>query len=458
MDTRWTKEREARARVARPWTLRSPWFVLAAIVVVLSFGGPSYVLTVNRMAPAPAQRCTGSVLASSPSEVQSIERDAQDRFHRLLNELRGAKGLAGLVWNEPITGPSIEWSETMSTQIPPGGSAADPGWLHHARDKGANDGVSPDQDYVNINSKLVPNWRRLAENVGVGGMRSSCTVSELRTNTERIVDALHDAFVNSPGHYKNMVGDHNQVGIGVHIDDDELWVTVRFANGDLPRGSQPPSGSTVSTNATVTPEMEAYLDEVYRLFIGRSPSSNEMRQWADELQRGDRLAVTRALAVTDAWAGVRVNDMYRTVLGRSANSSGRAYWVDQISRGLTLEAAAVEFYASAEYYANAGKHDDGFIRALYDDLLGRTANASGVRYWKDRMRAPDFGQRETAANFYLSVESRTDRADALFREVFGRAPSAQERNAWADRLAQVGGIVLSAEMAATDAYWNRAVS
>ncbi len=424
----------------------------AGLAALLAASGLVAAAQVASTAPsgvsAPAQTCDPTAVHRDRAAVLAVEADAQQDFLARLNGLRRSRGLRTLVWNEAITGPAIGWSETMSVQIPPGGSAADPGWLHHARDTGPDDGVAPDQDYVTINSRLVPNWSRLAENVGVGGMRTSCSRSDLDANTDKVVLALHDAFVASPGHLKNMVGDHNQVGIGVHIDHDELWVTVRFANGDLPSGAQatPVTASTVS-----------YVDAAYRVFARRGASEAEARWWGPRVQSGDRGSLTRALAVSDTWAGVRVNDMYRTILGRDADRGGRAYWLDQIARGLQLESAAVEFFGSREYFVRAGGTEAGFVRALYQDLLGRRADRAGTDYWVGFLRSGRLTRSGVADNFYRSIESRRDRVTRLHTEIMGVSPTASARDRWADRLAQVGDIVLSAELAASQEFWNRAV-
>ncbi len=431
---------------------RRPGVVVAKVAAVLAaatlaFGAPDPGSSGPGTASAPARSCDTGALLADPA-VADLERHAQQDFLARLNELRAAHGLSTLAWNDAITGPAIAWSETMSTQIPPGGSAADPGWLHHARDTGPNDGVEPSQDYVTINSRLVGNWKRLAENVGVGGLRASCDQTELGLNTDRIVAKLHDAFVASPGHYENMVGDFNQVGIGVHLDPDELWVTVRFANGDLPRAS---------AAEAVTSETRAYIDAAYVVFTGRNATNPEKDRWGPVVQRGDRAALTKTLAVTDSWSGVQVNEMYRTVLGRDADSRGRAYWVGQIARGLRLEAAAVEFFGSAEYYNAAGGNDHAYVTSVYDDLLGRNPDANGLAYWTRLLAEGRLSRAGVADNFYASIESRRDRATRIHRSVMDAEPTAMARDQWADRLAAVGDVQLAAEMAASQGFYERAI-
>jgi hypothetical protein len=77
---------------------------------------------------------------------------------------------------------------------------------------------------------VTSGWHALAENVGVG--------PEL--------GRLHDAFMDSPGHRKNILGNYNYVGVGVvRASETKLWVTVIFMRGpdglvDPPADDPPP--------------------------------------------------------------------------------------------------------------------------------------------------------------------------------------------------------------------------
>ena len=246
-----------------------------------------------------------------------------------------------------------------------------------------------------------------------------------------------------------MVGDHNQVGIGVHIDAQKLWVTVRFAKGDLP------AASSGIASTIVTQDTGAYVDAVYQLFGGRAATSTEKSYWAPAVASGNRVALTSALAVTDSWAGARVNELYQTVFQRSADSSGRAYWLDQIRRGLALEAVGVEFYSSSEYFARNGGNRQGWVQGLYRDLLGRTADGGGVSYWVAQL-AGGQPRSAVAANFYRSNESRRDRTGRLHQTILGSRLVDPGLQQWADRLAFVGDVRLAADLAATQSFWNLA--
>ncbi|MDP8957726.1 MAG: S-layer homology domain-containing protein [Actinomycetota bacterium] len=63
---------------------------------------------------------------------------------------------------------------------------------------------------------VTSDWQALAENVGMGPT----------------VPVLHEAFMESPGHRANILGDYNYAGVGVMVDNSQtIFVTVVFMRG-----------------------------------------------------------------------------------------------------------------------------------------------------------------------------------------------------------------------------------
>ena len=75
-------------------------------------------------------------------------------------------------------------------------------------------------------------WSKLGENVGRGGS----------------VASLHEAFLASPGHKANILGDYNYVGIGTDTSEGTLYVTVVF----MKKGSTEPAPTTTTTAPATT--------------------------------------------------------------------------------------------------------------------------------------------------------------------------------------------------------------
>ena len=116
----------------------------------------------------------------------SINSDETDFINRI-NALRKTKGVAQLRVNVNLTDKAREWAGRMATQ--------DRIW--HSR---PSDGVTA-------------NWQKLGENVGVGGSIAS----------------LHQAFVQSPRHYDNLVDPvFRHIGLGVATANGKTFVSEVF--------------------------------------------------------------------------------------------------------------------------------------------------------------------------------------------------------------------------------------
>lgn len=167
---------------------------LAALVLVIGLG---------TAAAAPA---TAAV------DPTSAERD----FFALLNTERTAAGLAPLVHDPSIVPIAREWSEQMSSTAT----------LSHRPDLRAQ-----------IEGRVTTQWQRIGENVGRGGD----------------VAGLHQAFMNSPGHKANVVGDYNRLGVGVVVNGSTIWVTFNFLKGPAVAPPPPTPTHTVPVTTAARP-------------------------------------------------------------------------------------------------------------------------------------------------------------------------------------------------------------
>lgn len=124
---------------------------------------------------------------------------AEDQMTSLINVERRSRGLQPLAPNVQLTGVARGWTPKMVSA----------GKLSH----------NP-----NLGKQVSGAWARLGENVGVahpGGGEVA----------ESIVNRLHKAFMNSPGHRANVLGDYTQIGLGAVWSNGSLWITVVFSKG-----------------------------------------------------------------------------------------------------------------------------------------------------------------------------------------------------------------------------------
>lgn len=143
---------------------------------------------------------TSAVAWASPSE--------EAEFVSLINQSRASAGLASL----SVHGDLVSGARNHTAQMIPTGT------IFHSTSEEL--------------SSVTTGWLVLGENVGKGGSTSS----------------LHDAFMASPSHKANILGDFDRVGVGVgHDDGGKLYVTVIFM-----KSKSAPAPTTTTTQAPTT--------------------------------------------------------------------------------------------------------------------------------------------------------------------------------------------------------------
>ncbi len=146
---------------------------------------------------------------------------AEVQFLDLLNQVRVSKGLAALTRDPSIDVLARDWSTHMANVFDANGNVVidsnaptncDKSALCHRPGLAASIGA------------IEAAWRSAGENIGTGGD----------------VPGLHNAFVASPGHYANIIGNYNRVGVGVITRGTRIWITFDFLLGpDTPSAPAP---------------------------------------------------------------------------------------------------------------------------------------------------------------------------------------------------------------------------
>ena len=157
------------------------------------------------------------------------------------NQTRAAAGLAPLTRDGGLDAMAADWSNHMAgVYAGNGGQVQDPAAPNDCN----RSALCHRPDLAAALANVDPGWRKGGENIGVGDD----------------VGQIQNAFVSSPGHYANIVGEYNRVGIGVVTTSDHIWVTLDFMQGSttsgptgmdaaVPTGSGPPVNSVTSLAA-----------------------------------------------------------------------------------------------------------------------------------------------------------------------------------------------------------------
>jgi uncharacterized protein YkwD len=161
----------------------SSWVTAARFIVALAIIGGASGASFSAVTP----------LASADAAPQPgmSASDIAVAFEWAMDVERGRHGLAALVADPTVSQQAAVWSRGMAMFQT----------------------LAEDRYYAAELSAAAPNWRWSGENVGVGPTASS----------------VQAAFMASPPHRANVLGNYTHVGVGVFVDGSgKIWVTERF--------------------------------------------------------------------------------------------------------------------------------------------------------------------------------------------------------------------------------------
>jgi hypothetical protein len=120
-----------------------------------------------------------------------------------------------------------------------------------------------------------------------------------------------------------------------------------------------------------------------------------------------------------------VTNAYKSYLGRTPAPVEVNGWAALMQKGLSDEQVEADFLSSAEYIADHHGTGAAWVRALYQDLLGRTPSQAEVDAWMNVLnqgRTPA----QVAYGFATSPEREGDRVAGDYLTFLGRAASHAE--------------------------------
>ncbi len=226
--------------------------------------------------------------------------------------------------------------------------------------------------------------------------------------------------------------------------------------GDLGFLNSPGSGSATpqaTPIAVATPRTRrAEVARLYLAYFLRKPDEEGLEYWVGVRQSGRSLAQISAEFVGSNEFRMRYGSLsnrqfveliYGNVLGRSADAGGLEYWKGALERGISRGDVMVGFSESSEFKTKTGDdltsiEQNGPVGRLYMAYFLRRADEEGLDYWINT----GLPTRAISDQFALSPEF-TNRYGALdnaafvnlaYWNVLGRAPDSGGLAHWVDVL------------------------
>ena len=98
-----------------------------------------------------------------------------------------------------------------------------------------------------------------------------------------------------------------------------------------------------------------------------------------------------------------VENFYENLLGRDADEEGLEHWTELLETGAVDGAGLVEKFVNSAEYTTTEVSDEEYIESLYQAILGRSADESGMAHWL-HVLASGATREEVMARIVNSVE------------------------------------------------------
>jgi uncharacterized protein (TIGR03118 family) len=242
-------------------------------------------------------------------------------------------------------------------------------------------------------------------------------------------DGKINAFDATSGSFLGTLAD----SAGNAIQNDHLWA-LTFGNGN---GSDPNTlyltagiqnethglfaslrPATTSTGPTAN---QRYVAQLYQDLLGRTVDPSGQAFWAGQLDGGAaRGQVVQGIENTTEFRAHVVNTLYGKLLNRQADPMGLSVWTGFLAQGGTQQQVEGMLLGSDEYFTRHGGTNAGFLQSLYQDLLHRAIDPTGMSIWSQDLAAG--ASRAAVATAVLAAgETATLEVQNLYQQLLHRA-------------------------------------
>ena len=106
--------------------------------------------------------------------------------------------------------------------------------------------------------------------------------------------------------------------------------------------------------------------------------------------------------------------LYNASFKRFPDPEGLKYWIDRYNSGVNIRDIACNFLISFEFQQRYGTNvsDATYVNNLYQNVLGRLPDSSGLNYWLGQLNSGAETRYEVLLGFAESAENK-----ALFTEM-----------------------------------------
>ena len=180
---------------------------------------------------------------------------------------------------------------------------------------------------------------------------------------------------------------------------------------------------------------QVLVAEDYHVLLNRSADPGGLTAWSTQLNNGALPnSVGMGIANSTESETLIVTNDYQSFLNRAPDPGGLTAWLGQLQSGRTPDQVAAGILGSAEYFANNGSTNQGFVSALYQNVLGRASDPSGNTSWLNAL-ASGVSRTQVAFDFLTSPEAAAQQVTSVdYGGILQRSPDSAGLNSWVTAL------------------------
>lgn len=204
-------------------------------------------------------------------------------------------------------------------------------------------------------------------------------------------------------------------------------------------------------------QAERFVNELYRELLGRNAERAGLEFWSSHFSQGaSRTEVASEIQHSLEYRSRGIELLYQRLLDRSSDAAGLGYFLGTLAAGGTFEQIERTIYGSQEYYATqGGSNPMGFLESVYHDILGRSVDTVGGRTF-GLMMIRNMPHETIAGYLQHSLEGMQRSVMLLYQEVLGRDAEAQGLNFWVNHMPfSEGADAIKGQLLGSDEFLGR---
>ncbi|NBP38539.1 MAG: DUF4214 domain-containing protein, partial [Betaproteobacteria bacterium] len=173
------------------------------------------------------------------------------------------------------------------------------------------------------------------------------------------------------------------------------------------------------------------VQQLYQAVLSRAPNALELVVASQHSAAGalDEASLTLMLIGSAEYRAVvqPVVAVYDAFVGRLPDEAGFRFWTNSLRAGESLGKLVEGFLGSGEFAGLAQSSNNSlYVAALYDRVLGRSADSQGQAYWTGLLERGAISRKDLALSFLQSTESATTlQASGAFAQSYVALRAAQ---------------------------------